>query len=155
MTVEYEDLKRKEEILAAAREIMNAQKYCALITRDENGQPHIRTMNPFPPEEDLAVWMATNSRSRKIAEIKRNPSVGLYYASHNDALGYVSIKGKASLIDENTEKERHKRDYWKDAFPDWKYLILIKIVPEEVEVLNYNRNMNNDPVSWRIPQTKI
>ncbi len=60
------DAAKRAALIAAAREIMAAQKYCAIITVDSAGRPQIRTMNPFPPEDDLTVWMATNSRSRKV-----------------------------------------------------------------------------------------
>ena len=35
---------------------MTAQHYCALITLGEDGRPVVRTMNPFPPDDDMMVW---------------------------------------------------------------------------------------------------
>ncbi len=142
-------------LLAAARQIMAGQTYCALITLDPSGQPQIRTMNPFPPEADMTVWMATNSRSRKAIEILNNPRVCLYYANHKEATGSVVITGKAVLVDEMDEKLKRKRAYWDQSFPDWKYLLLIKVIPEKVEVLNYERGFLNDPVTWRVPVLEL
>ncbi len=142
---------QRDSLIAAAREIMGAQQYCALVTVDSSGQPHARTINPFPPEEDMTVWIATNSRSRKVLEIRNNPRVCLYYADHSRAIGYVTIVGKAILVDDMNEKLKRKRDYWDQAFPDWKYLVLIKVIPEQLEVLNYAHGMLNDPVTWRAP----
>jgi general stress protein 26 len=141
----------RDAALAAAREIMGMQKYCALITVDAAGQPHARTMNPFPPEVDMTVWIATNSRCRKVWEIQANPRVSLYYADHQEASGYVTLTGRAVLVDEMSEKLKRKRDYWEDAFPDWQYLILIKVIPEKLEVLNYKRGFLNDTVTWQTP----
>jgi general stress protein 26 len=145
----------QESVLAAAREIMSLQKYCALITVDDAGQPHARTMNPFPPEADMTVWIATNSRSRKVQEIQCHAQVSLYYANHQEATGYVVLTGKAVLVDDMDEKLKHKRDYWDEAFPDWKYLVLIKVIPEKVEVLNYKRNQLNDSVTWQTPVIEL
>ncbi len=145
----------REAILAGAREIMSLQKYCALITIDSLGWPHARTMNPFPPEADMTVWVATNSHCRKVREIRENSRVSLYYADHNEASGYVVITGRAVLVDEMSEKLKRKRDYWDDAFPDWKYLILIKVVPEKLEVLNYKHNLLNDTVTWQTPAIEL
>jgi hypothetical protein len=64
---------KRADLIAAAREIMAQQKYFAIVTVDALGRPQIRTMNPFPPESDMTVWMATNSRSRKVREIRHNP----------------------------------------------------------------------------------
>src|SRR5512140_7243 len=144
-------MEKMDSLIAAAREIMAGQTYCALITVDAFGQPQVRPMNPFPPEDDMTVWMATNSRSRKVEEIRNCSRVSLYYANHQDAVGYVAITGKAILVNEMSEKLKRKRDYWEQAFPDWNYLILIKIVPEKLEVLNYKCNLVGDTVTWRTP----
>jgi general stress protein 26 len=142
---------QRDSLIAGAREIMGLQKYCALITVDSSHQANVRTMNPFPPESDMTVWMATNSRSRKAEEIRHNPNVCLYYADHAQARGYVSIKGKAILVDDMQEKLKRKREYWTEAFPDWKYLLLIKVVPEKIEVINYSKNIVNDSLTWMPP----
>jgi len=141
----------RDSIISAAREIISHVKYCALITIDSAGTANVRTMNPFPPEEDMSVWMATNSHTRKYEEIKKNPKVTLYYANHSTAEGYVTITGKAVLVDDMAEKQKRKREYWDSAFPDWKYLILIKVIPGKMEVINYKRKMLNETVTWRAP----
>ncbi len=146
---------KSDSLLSAARELMNAQQYCALVTVDSSGQPHARTMNPFPPEKDMTVWMATNSRSRKAAEIRKDPRVCLYYADHTKATGMVALYGKAVLVDEMSEKLKRKRAYWDQAFPDWKYLLLVKVVPRRVEVLNYSRGVVNDSLTWEIPSVDL
>jgi general stress protein 26 len=145
----------RNAIITAAREIMSLQKYCALITIDSSGQPQVRTMNPFPPEADMTVWFATNSRCRKVKEIQNHPQVSLYYADHNEASGYVVLSGKAILVDEMSEKLKRKRDYWEQSFPDWNYLILIKIMPEKLEVLNYKCGFLNDTITWRTPSIEF
>ncbi len=145
----------RDSLLSAARQIMTAQQYCGLITVDSSGQPHARTMNPFRPEDDMTVWMATNSRSRKAAEIRKHSQVCLYYADHTKATGLVTIYGKAVLVDEMSEKLKRKRAYWDQAFPDWKYLLLIKVIPQRLEVLNYSRGMVNDSVTWEIPAVEF
>ena len=55
----------RPELIAAAREIVAGQTYCALITQDDEGRPQVRTMNPFPPEEDMTVWIATSSNAAR------------------------------------------------------------------------------------------
>ncbi len=145
----------RDEIIAAAREIIAAQTYCAIATIGADGQPQVRTMNPFPPEDDMTVWMATHSRSRKVEEIRNDPRVCLYYADHANAIGLVAIHGRAELVDEMDEKLKRKRDYWDDAFPDWRYLLLIKVVPERIEVLNYARGVNNEGDSQTMPAVEL
>lgn len=145
----------RDKLIAAAREIMAAQTYCALATVDETGRPQVRTMNPFPPEEDMTVWVATNTNSRKVREIQKDPRVCLYYADHSKAIGYVALSGKAVLVDDMKEILKRKRAYWDQAFPGLKNLVLIKVIPETVEVINYKAGFNNDPATFRAPSVEL
>ena len=143
------------KVLEAAREIMAAQTYCALITLDESGRPQVRTMNPFPPDEGMVVWMATNTGSRKAEEIRKDTRVTLYYANHAQAIGYVAITGRAELVTDMNEILKRKRAYWDSSFPGLKNLVLIKVIPEQIDVLNYKQGMNGDPVTWRTPSMRM
>jgi general stress protein 26 len=142
-------------LIAAAREIMGAQTYCALITLDDTGRPEVRTMNPFPPEEDMSVWMATNTRSRKIQQIRKDPRVTLYYSNHGTAIGYVAVMGRAVLTEDPAEIQKRKRAYWDQAFPGLKNLTLIKVVPERIDVLNYKAGTQVNPETWRPPSIEF
>jgi predicted pyridoxine 5'-phosphate oxidase superfamily flavin-nucleotide-binding protein len=79
----------RDSLIAAALDVMKASRYCVLITVDSAGQPHARAMDPFPPEEVLTIWLGTNSRSRKVREIRDNPRVTLYYADPEGG-GYMA-----------------------------------------------------------------
>jgi general stress protein 26 len=145
----------RSELIAAAREIIASQQFCALVTQDEDGRSQIRTVNPFPPEDDMAVWIATGTQTRKVGQIRHNPQVTLYYADHSKAAGFVSIRGKALLVEDRAEMIKRKRAYWDSMFPEFKNLILIKVIPEYLEVLNYSRGVNGDPATWHAPSVEF
>jgi len=138
----------RDSVISAAKEIISHVVFCGLVTLDEKGKANVRVMNPFPPEEDMSVWMATSSDTRKYKEILNNPNVTLFYSNLKTAEGYVSISGKAELIDDKAEKQKRKRAYWDQSFPDWNKLILIKIVPEKMEVVNYKHKIYGDAATW-------
>ena len=69
----------RQFLLAAAREIIKSAGNVALITQDEKGIPQVRTMDPFEPEADFTVWLATQPNTRKVQQIKNNHRVTLYY----------------------------------------------------------------------------
>lgn len=141
----------RDTILVAAREIIEATHYCALATIDSSGQPQVRTMNPFPVNDELITWFATSRTSRKVREIKNHPKVCVYYADHLSARGYVSITGTAEVIDDKELLGKMKRDYW-SGIPNWQDIfVLIKIVPKTLEVINYKHGLNNDPNTFRAP----
>lgn len=141
----------KDTMLVAALEIMNETTYCGLVTVDSTGKPQIRTMNPFPANDDLTTWFATARNSRKVRELRKNSNVCVYYSNHNAAKGYVTITGIAQVIDDKDLLKQMKRDYW-SSIPNWEEnFVLIKIIPKTVEVINYKHRLNNDPVTLRAP----
>jgi general stress protein 26 len=142
---------KRDTIFVAAREIIKETTYCGLVTIDSTGQPQVRTMNPFPANEELITWFATSRTSRKVREIKNNPKVCVYYANHLSAKGYVNITGTAEVIDDKELLIKMKRDYW-ESIPNWQNIfVLIKIVPKTLEVINYKHGLNNDPGTFRAP----
>ena len=141
----------REATLKAAREMMVACPYCAMASLDGAGGMNIRTMNPFPPDGEMVVWFATSDASRKVEEIRRNPKVALYYSDHKSAAGYVALYGKASLVSDPGEIKRLHRAYWDQAFPGGKHLLLIKVVPERMEVIDYKRGLGNDEATNQPP----
>ncbi|MBP9927235.1 MAG: pyridoxamine 5'-phosphate oxidase family protein [Cyclobacteriaceae bacterium] len=143
------DSKDRAVILTAAREVIQNSGKCAFITLDKKGHPQVRTMDAFEPEADFTVWMATNPNSRKVDQIKSNPHVTLYYSDKNEN-GYVSIYGMAELVNDQTEKDNRWKEEWKNFYPDrQENYLLIKVTPTRLEVINYNKGINGDSVTWQ------
>jgi general stress protein 26 len=141
----------RDSMLVAAHEIIRETTYCGLVTIDSTGQPQVRTMNPFPANDQFVTWFATSRTSRKVRELRHNPKVCVYYSNHNTAKGYVSITGAAEVIDDKELLKKMKRDYW-EGIPNWQDIfVLIKIVPKTIEVINYKHGINNDPNTFKAP----
>ncbi|MBN1820137.1 MAG: pyridoxamine 5'-phosphate oxidase family protein [Prolixibacteraceae bacterium] len=140
-----------DNLQEAALDIIHATNYCALITLDSFDQPQVRTMNPFPMEDISEIWFATNRNSRKTGDLKINPECTVYWADHNNAIGYVVISGKAEVIDDKALLIEKKRDYW-NGIQNWQdVFVLIRIVPESLEVINYRKGINGEPGTNRAP----
>jgi general stress protein 26 len=141
----------RESLIATAREIMKTARYCALITLDSTGRPHARTMDPFPPDEQMIVWLGTNPKSRKVAEIRHNHRVTLYYFDREDQ-AYVTISGLARIVQDPKEKAKHWKDEWKDFYPDReRNYLLIAVIPEKLEVISQNKGTIGNSVTWTPP----
>ena len=143
-----------EKRRAAAKEIMTEAWICAMITQDSTGLMNVRTMQPFSPEEDLTVWFGTNALSRKVQDIKANDNIVLYYTS-TDASGYVVLHGKADLIDDDGLKQKYWMESWADFYPDRSLFLLIKFVPESIEILSNKHQITSDSPSWRVPAINL
>jgi general stress protein 26 len=143
------------ELVAAAREIMATARYCALITMDSSGRPQARTLDPFPPDEDMVVWLGTNSRSRKVTEIRRNPRVTLYYFDR-EGQAFVTISGIARLVNDPKEKAKRWKDEWKDFYPNRaRDYLLIAVKPERLEVVSVKKGIVGDPRTWKPPSVSF
>ena len=130
---------------------MITARYCALITIDANGRAQVRTMDPFPPDENLVVWLGTNPKSRKVREIRKNARVALYYFD-SASQGYVSISGIARIVDDPKEKARHWKEEWKGFYLDRdKGYVLIAVTPEKLEVVIEKKGIIGDPKTWTPP----
>jgi general stress protein 26 len=141
----------RDELIATAREIITNARYSALITRGPNGRAQARAMDPFPPDEKLIVWFGTNSRSRKVAEIRRHPYVTLYYFDRENE-AYVTIHGIARLVNDAKAKEKYWKDEWKAFYPDReKGYLLIEVRPQKLEVVHTRKNIVGDVTTWRPP----
>lgn len=141
--------------IEVAREIMTQAGTCALITLDAEGRPRVRTMDPFRPEDDLTVWFATNPKSRKVEQIRSNPSVTLYYVP-GTADGYVMLHGSASLVDSQKEKANRWKERWTEFYPDYpEGYLLIKFRPEWMEIVSYAHGMVGDSITWLPPTVNL
>lgn len=135
-------------------EIMSAAGTCTLITLDQEGRPRARVMDAFLPEDDFTVWFGTNPKSRKVAQIKNDPRVTLFYLDQ-DASGYVMIHGQAQIVDDPIEKQERWKDEWEAFYQNREEAyLLIKVTPEWMEVISNTRNIVGDPLSWE-PQKII
>ena len=141
----------RQQITTAARDLMTTARYCALITAGDDGRAHARTMDAFPPDENLVVWLATNPRSRKVAEIRRNSRVTLYYFDAASQ-GYVTLFGRARLVNDPVEKNRHWKEEWKAFYPDReKGYLLIEVTPERLEVVIEKKGIVGNSPTWAPP----
>lgn len=145
----------RDTLITAAKKIMKTKRYCALITLDKSGRPQVRTMDPFPPEDDMVVWLGTNSQSRKVNEIRNDSRVTLYYEDSNGA-GYAVIKGHADLVDNKEKKVQFWKEEWDAYYSDQKSnYVLIKVIPDELEILDYKHGIVGDSLTWAVPTVKF
>jgi general stress protein 26 len=143
------------KLISGAREVITAARYCALITLDAKGRAQARTLDPFPPDENMVIRLGTNSRSRKVAEIRRNPRVTLYYFDR-EGQGYVTIQGTARLVNDPKQKTRWWKEEWKAFYPnrDKDYLLIV-VTPEKLEVISEKLGIVGEPKTWKPPSVSF
>lgn len=141
----------REAIIEAARDIMTLAVNCALVTIGPDGAPQARMMDPFAPEADLVVWMATSRDTRKVAELRADARATLIYFDRDNP-GYATLVGRVRLVDDTGEKQSRWKDAWADYYPGGpagaSYLLL-EFVPDRLEVVSVEHDVAADPLAWK------
>jgi len=141
----------KDQVRTAAIDIMNAARYCTLATIASDGQPQARIVDPFAPEQDLTIWIATNASSRKVDEIRRDPRVTLLYFN-TAASEYVTVIGTALVTTDPKQKAAHWKTDWATFYKNQNKgddYVLIRVTPSRLEVVSEKRGIRTDPKTWR------
>lgn len=141
----------REAIIEAGRDIMVAAVQCGLVTIGPDGAPQARMMDPFPPEDDLVVWMATSRDTRKVAEMRADPRVTLIYYDRDNP-GYATLVGRVRIVDEVAEKRARWKDAWQDFYPggpEGGSYLLLEFVPDRLEVVSVKHAIAADPLAWK------
>lgn len=82
--------------------------------RNESQFPSLSFLNSDP--DDLTVTISTNTSSRKVEEIKRDPKISAYYCRPGELLG-VQLSGKAKFIEDAAVRKRIWVDGWERYYP--------------------------------------
>jgi general stress protein 26 len=138
------------QIRAAAIDIMKAARQCTMVTIGDDGQPQARIVEPLIAA-DGSVWIATNSLTRKVQEIKKDPRVTLMFFNQA-ASEYVAVLGRATLVTDAARKAAHWRAEWKPFYKDEHRgadFMLYEVRPHRLEVSSARHKLDNDPKTWR------
>jgi general stress protein 26 len=145
----------RDDLLQAAREIIGAARFCALVTLDSAGRLQARAIDAFAPDSDLVVRIGTNRRTRKVAEIARDPRVTLYYF-HAPSASYVTLQGRARVVTDTADTRRYWKPEWEAFYPDREAdYVLIAVTPERLEVVSEARGIGGDSRTWRPPAVEF
>ncbi len=137
------------KIIALSKEIIKQTYYGTLITIDREGQSRARIMEPFEPDKNFIIWLATNPKSRKVSQLKENSSVTLHYFN-KDNLEYVSLMGNAFLIDDDVIKSTKWKKGWERFYKNKKEdYMLIKFIPKTLEMISIANAYNGDSATWK------
>lgn len=141
----------RAQIIAGAKEIMQAARYCTLVTIGQDGQPQARIVDPFPPDSALTIWMATSPVTRKVQDIRRDARVTLVYFNPA-AFEYVTLIGTAALDTDSLHKAGHWKSEWAGLYKNQNRgedYILLRFSPTRLEIASQMRGMFNDPKTLR------
>ena len=145
----------KMSLKEVAKELMVQAENAALITVDSIGFAHVRAMDPFLPEDNFTVWMGTNPKSLKIAQIQKNNLVSLYYFDKESA-GYITLQGIATIVNAKDKKEQYWKKEWKNFYKNTTTdYVLIKFVPHKAKIISEKHQVLGDSITWEAPKLTL
>ena len=104
-------------------------------TTDQAGQPHVAVVAPGF-SDDGHVWFVTRSGTKKLANLRKNPKVGMHWPIGGQGPGELFVRGVASVLD-RVENQRiwnsgifpyDLSEFWKG--PDDPDLVFVDITAE-------------------------
>lgn len=139
------------QIQAAAFEVMQAARYCTLITNGADGQPQARIVDPLLDQPEGKVYIATNPLTRKVGELKANPRVTLMF--FNATKGeYVTVLGRAAIVSDEARKAAHWKAEWAPFYKEMTKgadFMLFEVTPSRLEISSQRLGMDSDPKTWK------
>ena len=142
-------------IIETSNEIIDSAYYCTLISIDRNGQPRARIMEPFKPDDNYEIWLATNPKSRKVQQLKNNSKSTVNYFNKTE-LSYVSLMGNAFIVNDEAIKSQKWKEGWEQHYKNKKEAyILIRFVPESLEIVSYKKGYTGDKITWAPDLVKL
>jgi general stress protein 26 len=120
------------------RELLPSFRTAMLVTHTLDGtDPHARPMGLVgdPAAFDGALWFFADDRSRKMAEIARQPRASLILQSGQDH-AYLHVLGWAAVVDDRVRVRELYSPIVRTWFPDGlddPHLTLIRVDVERVE----------------------
>lgn len=120
----------KEELREKANQLLEEADICYLTTIDSQGFPNTRAVfnlrhsAQFPllaPEfsghrRDLMVYLTTNTSSKKVEQIRKNPNISIYYCLREKFHGMMLV-GRCEIVDDPVVKQRIWQDGWEIYYP--------------------------------------
>ncbi|MFP5080156.1 pyridoxamine 5'-phosphate oxidase family protein [Pedobacter sp. JCM 36344] len=126
---------KNEKNIALLKDMIDEVRICMFTTLSEKDEFSSRPMGTVKVEDDGSIWFFTNEYSLKTKEISKENQVTLGYSDPSSNT-YVSVNGKAELVDDKAKKEAYFSAAIKAWFPDGledPRLILIKVEPRVAE----------------------
>ena len=136
-------------LLAIARKIIDSAYFATVITINNKGEAKARIMEPFKPEKDFSIYLATNPKTRKLKEIKENNTMTLHYFDRNNP-GYVTLIGKAEIINDSITKAKYFKKGWEAFYANrTNAYALLKFTPKQLELISIRDKKTGSKTDWR------
>ena len=87
---------QKEQAIQAALTLVNDATIAMLGTNGDDGYPNFKAMLKMENEGLQRIWFSTNTSSRRVAQVMRNPRTCVYFVDMQQWMGLMLVGTIAS-----------------------------------------------------------
>ena len=136
-----------EDAVKKIKDFVDDIKFCMFCTSVTDMPFRTRPMSTLEVDEEGNLWFFSAKSSDKNDEIKNDDTVQLIYSKNSD-VHFLTITGKATIVEDQAKKDELWNPIVKAYFPEGKddpNLSLVKIKPEAA---HYWDTINGKMITW-------
>jgi general stress protein 26 len=107
---------RKEEAVRAALELAGRSEIVMIGSQGDDGYPNVKAMIKMENEGLDRIWLSTNTSSRRVGHLVRNPRACAYFVDFAEWKGLMLV-GDVEVLHDAESKERLWRDGFERYYP--------------------------------------
>ena len=107
---------QKEEAIQHGVDLANRAAIAMLGTNGGDGFPHIKAMLKMENEGLKTVWFSTNTSSKRVAQVLRDPKTCVYFVDLETWEGLMLV-GTAEVLQDAASRQRMWREGCEKYYP--------------------------------------
>ncbi len=107
---------QKEEAIREALALVNRSGIAMLGTNGDEGYPNIKAMIKMENEGLNRIWLSTNTSSRRVSQVIRNPKACAYLVDFEQWMGLMLV-GEVEVLQDTESKQRLWREGFEKYYP--------------------------------------
>lgn len=106
----------KEGAIQVALALANTAQIALLGTNGDDGYPNIKAMIKMENEGLKTIWFSTNTSSRRISQLERDPKTCVYFVDFEQWMGLMLV-GEVEILQDAISRERLWREGFERYYP--------------------------------------
>jgi len=102
---------KQGDIFKEAVALADQARVAMLGTNGSDGYPNIKAMFKMENEGLKTIWFSTNTSSRRVAQLTRDPQACVYIVDSDQGKGLMLL-GEVEILQDEQSKQR----FWRDGF---------------------------------------
>ena len=107
---------QKEEAISEALALASRATIAMLGTNGDNGYPNIKAMIKMENEGLNRIWFSTNTSSKRVAQLARDPRACVYFVDFEQWMGLMLV-GNVEVLQDMGSRRRLWRQGYEKYYP--------------------------------------